>query len=85
MSDRSQQPQADHPARRQAYYSFWLLVAIAVLATGALTSALSAQPSPLVGLRVAASGLVLLGSLTLAARVMIALERARRRTRRTHT
>jgi len=68
-------------SRRPAHRSFWLLVAVAVLATGALSSALAAPPSPLTGLRVAASGLVLLGSLTFAARVMIALEHARRQAR----
>ena len=85
MSGRSPQPRAGRSARRQAQRSFWLLVAVAVLVTGALSSALAAPPSPLTGLRVAASGLILLGSLTFAARVMIALERARRRARRTQT
>ena len=78
MSDHSPQPQG---SRRPAHRSFWLLVAVTVLAAGALSSALAAPPSPLTGLRVAASGLVLLGSLTFAARVMIALEHARRQAR----
>ena len=64
---------------RRAHRSFWLLVTLAALSTGTLSGALTAAPSPLTGLRVAAGGLVLLGSLTLATRVMIALERARRR------
>ena len=85
MSDHSPQSQSGRSARRQAHRSFWLLVAVAVLATGALSSALAAPPSQLTGLRVVASGLILLGSLTFAARVMIALERARRRARRTQT
>lgn len=85
MSDHSPQPQAGRSACRQAHRSFWLLVAVAVLATGALSSALAAPPSPLTGLRMAASGLILLGSLTCAARMMIALESARRRSRRTQT
>lgn len=79
------QPQARHPGHRQARRSFWLLVVIAVLATGGLNAALLAPSSPLTGLSVAASGLILLGSLTLAARVMIALEHARRRPRQTQT
>jgi len=49
---------------------------LAVLATGALTSAVAAPPSPLTGLRVAADGLVLASTFALATRVMIALERA---------
>jgi hypothetical protein len=64
---------------RRAHRSFWLLVTLAALSTGTLSDALTAAPSPLTGLRVAAGGLVLLGSLTLATRVMIAIERARRR------
>lgn len=70
-----------HSAQR----SFWLLVVVAVLATRALSSALGASPSPSTGLRVAASGLVLLASLTLATRVMIALERTRHRDRKERT
>ncbi|HZW42937.1 MAG TPA: hypothetical protein VFF32_00910 [Dermatophilaceae bacterium] len=66
----------------RARWAFWGLVAIAVLTAGSLTAGLGADPSPLTGLRVAASGLVLIGSLALAARVMVALERARRRARR---
>ena len=85
MSDHSTQPQAGRSAHRQAHRSFWLLVVVGVLATGALSTALAAPPSPFTGLRVAASGLILLGSLTFAARVMIALERARRRAGRTQT
>jgi uncharacterized membrane protein len=71
------------PARsphRRAYVSFWVLVTSSVLAAGALYSAWGAPPSPFTGLRVAVSGLVLLASLTLAVRVLVALERARRPT-----
>lgn len=78
MSAHSPQPRAGRSARQQAHHWFWIFVAVTVLATGALNSALAAAPSPLTGLRVAASGLILLGSLTFATRVMIALERARR-------
>lgn len=69
-------------ALRRARWSFWILVGVAVLAAGSLNAGLGAQPSPLTGLRVAASGMVLIGALALAARVMVALERARRRARR---
>nr|MBA3339244.1 hypothetical protein [Geodermatophilaceae bacterium] len=62
--------------------SFWLLVAVAVLAIGALSSALAAQPSTLTGVGVAASGLILIASLAFAARVQLALGRARPRARR---
>jgi len=58
-----------------------LLVVLSVLTTGALSSALAAPASPFTGLRVAASGLVLIASMTLATRVMLALDRARRRSR----
>lgn len=81
MAEPSAKP---HPARsafRRAYRSFWLLLAVAVLTTGALSSALAAPPSPFTGLRVAVNGLVLMSSMTLATRVMLALERARRRAR----
>jgi len=85
MSDHACQTGAGRSTRRRAHRSFWILVVVAVLATGALSSALAAPPSPLTGLRMAASGLVLLGSLTFAARMMIALESARRRARRRQT
>ncbi len=66
---------------RRARRSFWFLVVIAMLAAGSLSAALRAGSNPLTGLRVALSGLVLIGSLALAARIMVALERARRRGR----
>jgi len=50
-----------------------------VLAAGVLTSALSAAPGPVTGLRVAPSGVVVVVSLILATRVMVALDRARKR------
>lgn len=58
--------------------AFCVLLAIAVLATGSLTSALSRQPGAWTGLTVAASGLVLLLASALACRVMVALEQRRR-------
>jgi len=62
----------------RARRSFWVLVAVAVLATGTLTRALTAEPSPLTGLGVLGSALVLMVAVGLAARVLLALERARR-------
>jgi hypothetical protein len=59
--------------------AFWVLVAIAVLAMGSLTSALARQPGPWTGLSFAASGVVLLLASALAGRVMVALEHRRRR------
>jgi hypothetical protein len=85
VAARSPQPQPGRPTRRRALYSFWILVAVTVLAAGALSSALAAAPDPRTGLRVAASGLILLGSLTFATRVMIALERTRQPARRGQT
>ena len=64
---------------RRAGRSRWVLVGVAVLASGSLRAALSAETSPLTGARVAASGLVLVVAVVLAARVMFAIERARRR------
>jgi hypothetical protein len=77
MADPSTQLQPARSPRR----SFWILVALAVPATGALTSAIAAPPSSLTGLRAAASALVLTASLALATRVMIGVEHARRRDR----
>ena len=66
------------PSRR-AVRSLWILVGTAVLASGSLNAALTAGTAPRTGLRVALSGLVLVVSVVLAARVLFALERARRR------
>ena len=79
MPDPSHRPQIGRLFHHSAHRSFWLLVVVAVVATRALSSAFGAPSSPSTGLRVAASGLVLLTSLTLATRVMIAVERARRK------
>jgi len=81
----SQQPQVIRSVHHVAHRWFWSLVVVAVLATGSLSSALAAPPSPFTGLRVAASGLVLITSLTLATRVMIAVERIRRKARKGQT
>ncbi len=64
---------------RRAHRSLWLLILVASLATGVLSRSLGAAPSPLVGLRVAVSGGALVAALALAVRVMVALDRARRR------
>lgn len=82
MPARSLKPQFGSYFRSRAHRSFWILIAVAVLAGGVLTKALSASPSPLTGVRVAVSGLIALGALTLAVRVMIAIERAYRKARR---
>lgn len=70
-------PPRTGPARR-ARRSFWVLVLVAVLASGSLSVALASDPGPLVGLGVTASGLVLVASIALAARVMGALDRVHR-------
>jgi len=57
---------------------FWFLLTIAVLATGALSAALTKAPGPLTGLTVAGSGAILLVALALACRIMIALDHERR-------
>ena len=64
---------------RRAGRSLWVLVGVGILASGSLSAALSADTGPFTGARVAASGLLLLASVILAARVMFAIERARRR------
>ena len=66
---------------RRARRVFWVLVGVGALAAGSLSSSLEAPASPGTGLRVAASGLVLIAAVGLAARVLFALERARRRAR----
>jgi hypothetical protein len=67
-------PSRDRRARR----AFWMLVAGAVLAAGSLTGALAAAAAPVTGLWTAASGTVLVVSLSLAVRILNFLDRARR-------
>ena len=67
---------------KRARLWFWALVLLGTVGTGALSSALAAPPGVLTGLSVAASGLVVLVAITLAARILAALERARRRATR---
>ena len=73
-------PTTPNPTAR-ARRTFWALVLIAVLATGALSAALKAHPSPAAGATVAISGLILAIALTLAARILLALDHARRASR----
>lgn len=61
-----------------------MLIVISILASGGLSTALSAPPNPLTGLAFALSAVVLVVAGLLAARVVIALERARRAARRQH-
>ena len=63
---------------QRAHRSFWTLVGVASIAMGALSGALAKHPGPLTGMFVATSGAIALLSLALAARIMIALDRARR-------
>ena len=72
---------AGSPSTARARRTFWVLLVVAVLATGALSTALRAEPSPAVGAMVAVSGAVLAVSLTLATRILLALDRARRAAR----
>lgn len=65
-------------AEAKPRHAFWVLVAMAVLAMGALTSALARPPGAWTGLTVAASGVVLVLASALACRVMLALEQRRR-------
>jgi hypothetical protein len=59
----------------------WILIGVATLAAGGVTSTVTAPPSPLVGVGFGVSALILVVSFLLAARVTIALERARRLSR----
>ena len=62
---------------RRARRSFWVLALVSVLAAGSLNNALASDPGSITGIRVAISGLVLVVAVTLAGRVMIALDRVR--------
>lgn len=62
---------------RDAIRAFWTLTVVALLAMGTLSAALTAAPSPSTGLLVAVAGVVLIVALALAARVLLAVERAR--------
>lgn len=64
---------------RRAVWSFWILLVLGVLAAGSLGSGLAAPPSPLTGLWVAGSGVLLIASVTLVARIVVAYDRGIRR------
>ncbi len=81
MSTANSESNATRSSDRRAHIAFWVAVVVSVLAMGSLYGAWQAPPSPLTGARVAVSGLVLLASLAFAVRIMIALDRARRRSR----
>lgn len=66
---------------RRAYRSLWILVGITIAMAGTLTGSLAAPPSPLAGLSFAVSAMIFVVAFALAARVTIALERARRQSR----
>ncbi len=65
----------------RAHRSLWILIGIAILAAGGVSAAVTATPSPLVGIGFGLSALILVVSLLLAGRVTIALERSRRLSR----
>jgi hypothetical protein len=65
----------------RARRSFWILLLVSVLAAGSLSNALASASGQITGVRVAVSGLVLVIAMTLAGRVMIALDRAHRQAR----
>jgi hypothetical protein len=58
---------------RRVRRTFWGLVVVAVVATGALSRALAASPRPATGLTVAASALALTVSSLLALRILLVL------------
>lgn len=74
-------PSETAPSARRPLRSFLIVTVVAIAAAGSLGAALAAHPGALTGLRVALSGLVLVAAVTLAARVMVFHERARRRSR----
>jgi hypothetical protein len=58
---------------RRARWTFWTLVALAIVLAGALGRALQAPPSPWSGLAVAVLGLCTVITIALAARLLLAL------------
>lgn len=63
----------------RALRSFWVLTFLAIVATGSLTAALAAPVGALTGIRVALSGLAVIVTVSLTARVLVAFERSKRR------
>ena len=58
--------------------TFWILVAVAVVATGSLSRALTADPGPAAGVAVTLSGLVAVAAAGLALRILVVTGRAGR-------
>ena len=69
----------DGTPRHRTRRTFWVLTLIAVAAAGSLSAAIQSPAGSIAGLRVAGSGLVLVVATALAARLLIFVERARRR------
>lgn len=63
---------------RRVRLTFWVLVAVAVVATGSLSRALTAHPSPATGVTVALAGLVAAVAAGLALRILVVTGRAGR-------
>ena len=63
---------------RRLHRTFWILVALAVVAAGFLSSATRAASGPVAAGRVAISGTALIVTVALAGRVFVHLERVRR-------
>lgn len=63
-------------ALRVATRWFWVLTLLAVLLVGALSSEVAAHPSPMTGLAVAGTGILLALVVTQACRLMLAIGRA---------
>lgn len=72
----SRRPQTSAPLAR-VRRNFWLLVGIAIVATGFLFDALRSTPGPLTGAAVAVSGVVAVTTLALAARILVVLSPTR--------
>lgn len=66
---------------RRAHVSLSVLLTVSTLAAGGVTASIMSDPSPGAGIGFAASALLLAVSGTLAVRVVIALERVRRKSR----
>ena len=65
----------------RAYISFWVLVGIAVLMAGAVNASFAAAPGPLMAVCFAGASVPLIVCLALAARVLLAIQWARRAAR----
>lgn len=72
-------PRSGQSPSRRAHRWLVFLIVIMVLAAAAISAAVSAPPSPLVGVSFGLSALIFAAAFILAGRITIALERARRR------